>query len=397
MKQSQSSPKSHMKNIGKEIVNTKFIKNVNYTNVNNINNIIQSSPHQNKSPILVKDKINFSPGYGLWCIPVEEKKYQSPIEEIVCQTATATVTGIGLHPTKYEEINQKELVANIDKKIIEQLKSQISDLINKLEMALGKFYDADFKATRAEELRMEYLLVTNQKIKEHKEINVYAKSLEDDVAHLNEALSNSKREVSRLMSELKNERIRYEMILKSLEGLKKEYKENQERLEKDILMLREHIKIRDTKFSEIFENPNLNNNANNSNVSNILNNFINIGTKNLKNKTEIEKSKKNVINSSCNENSNTNVSENILKCQLEIVDLKKKISDDEIQKSKLLEIIKQKKEKIRVFKSDFSKLVLLFDESSKEVKWNQDIVNQKNSMIKVLKDNLKKKEIQKSF
>ena len=91
--------------------------------------------------ILMKDSTGIQ-GSGLWCqapkkkIIEEEKPYISIIPQI-------------REETKY--IFDTEKI--IDKRLIENLKSQISDLSSQLNEKISKYTDAEFRAERAENLK----------------------------------------------------------------------------------------------------------------------------------------------------------------------------------------------------------------------------------------------------
>ena len=57
---------------------------------------------------------------------------------------------------------------------------------------------------------------------------------------------------------------------------------------------------------------------------------------------------------------------------------------------KLSDIVKQKKEKIEFLQNEGEKYKSIFEECKKEVKWNQNIVLQKESDLKVYSEKIKK-------
>ena len=80
----------------------------------------------------------------------------------------------------------------------------------------------------------------------------------------------------------------------------------------------------------------------------------------------------------------------ILKLQSENADLKKKFHLEEQNRMKLSDIVKQKKEKIEFLQNEGEKYKSIFEECKKEVKWNQNIVLQKESDLKVYSEKIKK-------
>jgi chromosome segregation ATPase len=255
----------------------------------------------------------------------------------------------------------------MDKKIIEQLRYQIGDLVCKLEKALSNYYESEYKSSKAEELRLRYLEIAEIKMKEHKEMRDGVQSLKDQIENLSEALIVAKTEIIRLNGELKKEHERYDTFADEFEAYKKEKELKEDSSSREIHNLISQIQVITTKLETPVVKP--------------LKKY----------ETPDDSSKKNTKNDkSMNNSQQTN--EHVLKYQLEIVDLKKKIEDDEIHKHKLTEVLRVKKEKNKLYKNDLNKLILLFEECSKEVKWNQDIVLQKNSMIKGLRHKVKKQD-----
>jgi chromosome segregation ATPase len=263
------------------------------------------------------------------------------------------------------------LVGNVDKKVIERLKYESAVLIKKLEKALSDYYEVEYRARHAEHLREEYYEIVEKAVKDRKEIFDYSKTLEDKICNLTEAFGNAKSEISRLNIEINNEKDKYLKIVQQYDIMKKEKENKEEEYKREIKDLIVQIQILSEK-----------------NEKGLISNFK---------QPKVEDGLKNKIkemNKSHN-NNNQNSNEVILKYQLEIVDLKKKVEDDEIQKAKLFEIIRNKKEKVKMFKNDLSKLIVLFEECEKEVKWSQDLVSQKKGLIKTLRDKVNEKENEK--
>ena len=82
------------------------------------------------------------------------------------------------------------------------------------------------------------------------------------------------------------------------------------------------------------------------------------------------------------------------KLQDEISEFKKRFNAEENVRAKLNEIVKSKNEKIEILSYEIKKYKEIFVDCGKEVKWNQDLVVQKESQIKVLKEKLCKKDIE---
>ena len=129
-------------------------------------------------------------GSDLWCqapkkkIIEEEKPYISIIPQI-------------REETKY--IFDTEKI--VDKRLIENLKSQISDLSNQLNEKISKYTDAQFRAEWAENLKKmleEELKLKNEELQSYKESSI---EMQQDIESLNGALNNAKKEISLLQND----------------------------------------------------------------------------------------------------------------------------------------------------------------------------------------------------
>jgi hypothetical protein len=354
----------------------------------------QPNPNQ-MIPVLIKDKVNNSPGFGLWCHSSENELDRNKFNS--ANSPKNNLLSI-----------EEPTIMNLDKKIIDQLREQNADLITKLQSALSKYYDAEFRAKRAEELSKDYLEVTELKVKEHREMSNNIQGFEDQIMSLTEALGNARKEITRLTQDIKSEQSNAERSKIFYESVIKEKELKEEQLSREVMNLMNQIQEINSKQQENFTNTNIANmiedSARGKRTSMIVTggnvnpeHHRHISSKNLQNQINISQFN---TNQSQNYSSNTRdvnfkpipINDQTLKYQLEIVDLKKKITDEETMKGKLLDIIKKNKEKIKFYKNDLSKLIVLFEECSKEVKWKEDLLNQKNSMIKILKDKMKKKD-----
>jgi hypothetical protein len=369
------SSKNKIKNISKEILKNNYnIKSVSTREDRMWNSNLSSS---NKSPMLFKDNVNVSPGYGLWCQNIHDhQKFEKFPNKLILST--------GVLGGDIESVN------SIDKKLIDQLREQVSDLVTKLQSALTKYYDADFRAKRAEETKHEFSDLADMKIKENLEMSKTIKDLQEELVDYSCALSNSKNEIARLQIDLEDEKSKYKSLKLEIENLNAEKNTKIDQLARDNRILIE--KIQD-----------LNNPAENQ-AETIKRNSVAVGRRsgvsledNLKKflskveKEEEEKLENPDIPTPVTAKG-TFYNNKVLKFQLEIVDLKKKLSEDETQISKLLQIIKSKNEKINLFKNNFENLATLFEENNKDLKWNQQVVHKKNSMIQFLKEKIQQKD-----
>jgi len=259
------------------------------------------------------------------------------------------------------------------------LKDKISDLMSKYEEAICKYYESEHRTQRAENQREDYYEIIQKKIEENKAIFEAMDPLHNQIANLTEALTNTKKEIERLniennnlskkfqekhnlleISESKNEKLKKKCIELESENerVKQKINDQNERIEIMQLSLDRYQSKADKDYSTPSKS-NQNNNGNNQNNSQGINSV------NLKDQ-----------------------SEEILKMQLQIVDLKKKLSEDEKIRLNLFEVIKDKKAKNKSLKSELNKIVSVFEESGKENKWSQDLILQKDNIIKVLKEKI---------
>lgn len=354
-----------IKNAGKEILST-ISKSSKNTPIGLNKKIKVSSPSRDifaNNSLLIRDKINITPGYGLWCTNIKENRKYDKLD--VSNLITSGIKNFSENEFKYE----------IENKTIDTLKLHVSDLIAKLEKAVGDFHEANVKALRAEELKDSYHKVAEDKIREWKEVTQVAENIEKENVNLKEALNNSTKEIARLNYEIKHERERCLSISES-------FKLYEIEKEISILNLTNQLKDMEEKVEILtVERNNLMNNRRKNTISNKNDNET------LKNESKED----NKIGRPSH-TPKSDVNELTLKLQLEIVDLKNKIIDDESHKNKLMDVIKSKKIKIKNLKSEKDKVLNRFEECSKDIKWNHDLVSRKQIMIKNLKDELNHKD-----
>ena len=129
-------------------------------------------------------------GSDLWC--------QAPKKKIIEEEKPY----ISIIPQKREEtkyIFDTEKI--VHKRLIENLKSQISDLSNQLNEKISKYTDAEFRAERAENLKKmaeEELKLKNEELQSYKESSI---EMQQDIESLNGALNNAKKEISLLQND----------------------------------------------------------------------------------------------------------------------------------------------------------------------------------------------------
>ena len=237
-------------------------------------------------------------------------------------------------------------------------------------------------------------------------------SLNDNIGDLSEALSNSKKEIDRLIKLHENYLVDFNSKNSDLEILKdkneklkiknKELESHTEILNMKITELNKRLEYNQLSLDRVSNRNNhekienftpKNNNPNNpTNNPTTPNPITNPTTNNF-----INNPIKNPINQNFNQNQRImrnnlplkDQSEEILKMQLQILDLRKKIDEDEKIKLNLFEVIKAKKLKYKDLTNEMNKMVNVFEEYMKDNRWSQDKVMQKENEIKVLKDKVK--------
>lgn len=339
-----------IKKAGNNIINPQKGKPSTSKNYKRPNKIINTAP---KNVILMPD-INSTPGNGLWCQQVskEDKPYESIIP-------TLNMATLEIDPEK-----------EANKKLINQLKLQVKDLSTQLETQMAKCYDAEYRASRAENTKQTYIDMVDAKANEVKEYEAKNISLENTISSMTEALSNAKKEIVRLTNELKAETEKNKNLSQNLQNLLLDKERNNYQNSTEVNNLNQKIQIitaeRDNLI-KIIQNKNTKENASedNSNLQKILGE-----------KEKILVSMEVSMNKALNENA----------------ELKKRLSIEEVGKSKLNEIIKKKKEKIKTLKQQIQGYVEYMNTYGNEAKWNQNQIAQKDSQIKVMKDKIKQKD-----
>ena len=314
--------------------------------------------------ILMKDS-NGIQGSGLWCQAPrkkEKEEEEKPYISIIPQIK---------EETKFLFDTEKL----IDKRLIENLKSQITDLTSQLNEKIIKYSDAEFRAERAQNLKKlleEELKSKNEELKSYKESSI---EMQQDIESLNEALNSAKKEISRLQNELNEQYSKN----KELNDKLTQYLINKD---KDNYLNNDEI----NKLKKVIEQ--LNNEKENllkvihNNGGNFDNGFNEENYKQqLRDKEKILKSMEISMNKALNEN----------------LELKKRLQQEEQNKSQLNNIISKKNNINDELKIQIEAMKICVDNNLQKEKWNKSKITQKESNIKLMKDKLiqKEEEIQK--
>ena len=334
--------------------------NINKSSISNVNNKTKQkpkpstcNPNQRERNIILMQEPSGIQGGGLWCqaprkkVEEEEKPYVSIIPQIKEETKLLFDT---------EKM--------IDKKLIDNLRAQISELSSRLNEKIKNYTDAQFRAERAENL--------NEELKTYKESSI---EMQQDIESLNEALNSAKKEISRLQNELNEECAKNKELNNKLSELlidkdKDKYLNNDEvtKLQKRIAQL---IDEKENLMKVIHsKNDNYNNKFNEENLN-----------QQLRDKDKILKSMEITMNKALAEN----------------LELKKKLAQEEQTKAQLNNIITKKNNINEDLKTQVEAMKICVGNNLQEAKWNKSKMNQKDSNIKMMKDKLAQKdeEIQK--
>ncbi len=280
------------------------------------------------------------------------------------------------HERSLKELNENdsirkglnaEFLNGVDKKMNDQLKQQVHDLLGKLENVYTINLQLEYRASRAENNLKALQEVIDKRNKEFQELDEFKNLMEENQKNLNEALSNARLEISRLKNELNNEFERSENYYKLyIESLKE----------------KEQSQQNSYPYSDPFNNL-LGNPYQQQQVE--YNNMIPIQTSLPEHPMIIN------IKEEFNEKMKLNENQ-INKLLAEITDLKKKLNNEEGNRTKQSDLVKNKNEKIEILLSELKKYKEILTDCANEVKWSQDKVVQKDLQIKVLKEKLTRKE-----
>jgi myosin heavy subunit len=340
-----------MNNIQKRRPNSGSIKNAG-------NNIINRNT-ESRNTILVRDTVNKQQGNGLWCVNTDRNLNNLKKENLEKNKSEAKTN-------KNQNLNT-EIISEFDRKIIENLKFKNKDVTEKLQKALAKAAEMEYKAQRYENTMQNYVELCEEKATENKEIKERFESLENNSININEALSNARKEINRLQIELNSEAAKSKGILEMYQNLllDKDRREAMVNSEINNLMLKiQSVQMEKENLLKLMKNQD----------------------KSFDYASGIQK---------LMDQKETLVRNNeiqMTKILMENAELKKRIGNEENNKIKSNEIIKKKKEKINNLKEQLKSYKDAVLSSKNETKWNNDLVLQRDIQIKVLKEKLKKNE-----
>jgi chromosome segregation ATPase len=276
----------------------------------------------------------------------------------------------------------EDVKKNEDKKIIEILKSKNDDLQKQLQQALVKYYDSEFRMQRAEHQREDFWEIIEKKLQENKEIFQANENLNNQISSITQSLNFSKREVERLNKENTKLKEEEESRLNKYLILEKQYEITSQKA-KDFECENQGFKYRVKELTEKLEIQQL--------TIDRLKNKNNIyehdgdDISSVKGGNRLNSGK---LQSYTLEQKIREQSDEIIKLQIQVHELKKKLSEDEQLRANLFDVIKSKKQKNKSLKNERDKIAFVNEETGKENKWSHDLILQKDNTIKLQKEKL---------
>ena len=360
-----------------------------FTNMNNNNDISKSKENKSslnlsnikyKDGYILKDAANSNPGFGLWAIktPIEEEIKLNIKEE----SKNLINTNNNKNTFNDEELNYKytkfynyeeDKKQNIkNKKIIEKISNKLNDLEKKYMQALSNYQEKKFLCENAIKMRKEYEELLENNEKEIELIKEKTKEMNNENKLVEEALTNAKNEIERLLNVNKEDDKNMESLEVEFDQRIKKEEEEQIRLkeiikkkEEQILILQEQTKFitTDTFFEEEM-----------------------IGNENRKD-FEIKKLK-----------------EMILNLHIKISGLKKEINNNNEEMKKLNKVLRYKNMRDEYQRLNISSLFYAVEEYEQNEQRKNALLKNQNEIIKNLNEHLKRqynivtsKKLHKSF
>ena len=344
-----------------------------------------------KDGYILKDPTNSNPGYGLWSIkphikegkqkiqlnnslPLLFKKVEQKNNNIIIKSNNNTnnIDNIKYNDNdfnyKYTKfIDNKEILDNNikNKKIINKLSNKLNDLENKYMEALSNFQEKKFLCQNAIKMKKEYDKLLKNNTNEIKLIKDKSKEINSENKILEDALSNTRNEIDRLLNIMKSDK-------ENMNKLKEEYEDriNKEEIERG--KLNDIIKNLENKIDVLKQQTYKLDDSKRSGIEKLLSNNYNEFEPENSNKKDFEIKK---------------LKEVILNLQIKICNLKKQINTNNIDMEKLNNILEYKNRKDEYQRMNINNLFNIVEENEMNSLKNNIILRSKNEIIKVLKGN----------
>ena len=366
-----------------KITNDTSIPDISKNNNNNINNnniseekselknnnkkefSLNLSNIKYKDGYILKDAANSNPGFGLWAIktPIENnniiKKEEKKLKEKEESKNIKVLNDKELNYkyTKFYDEDRKENIKN--KKLMEKLNIKINDLEKKYMQTLSNFQEKKYLCENTIKIKKEFEEILDNNNKEILLIKEKTTQMNNENKKVEDALTNSKNEIERLLNVMKEDE-------KNMNKIKSEYeiriikeKEEQKKLKELIKKKEEQILILNEQTKDLITN----------------NTFFeedDIYSSEIKKDFEIKKLK-----------------EMILNLHIKISGLKKEINNNNEQKEKLEQILRYKNMKEEFHTLNISSLFNVIEEKERNDQRNNNILKKQNEIIKNLNESLK--------
>ena len=366
-----------------KITNDTSIPDISKNNNNNINNnniseekselknnnkkefSLNLSNIKYKDGYILKDAANSNPGFGLWAIktPIENnniiKKEEKKLKDKEESKNIKVLNDKELNYkyTKFYDEDRKENIKN--KKLMEKLNIKINDLEKKYMQTLSNFQEKKYLCENTIKIKKEFEEILDNNNKEILLIKEKTTQMNNENKKVEDALTNSKNEIERLLNVMKEDE-------KNMNKIKSEYeiriikeKEEQKKLKELIKKKEEQILILNEQTKDLITN----------------NTFFeedDIYSSEIKKDFEIKKLK-----------------EMILNLYIKISGLKKDINNNKQEMDKLNKILRYKNIKDEYQKINISKLFLTVEQNDINEQNKNNILKNQNEIIKILNQHLK--------
>lgn len=396
--------------------------------INNIQQIDKSNDKPKKEHIiLAHDSMNYSPGYGLWCVNLDNKNSQvkkfvdnkksndekNNLKDIYNKAKLQFNKGAENDVNNKQNLNRDENDKNfeqdwldkddglemIDKMIINKLKQKITVLSQQLQESLHKSIEMESEAKRSKEIVVGYKEIIDKKIIENEQLIEVVKAQQNTLVDLNESINQAKIELERKNAHIEklNEIIKEER--KKIEMVKEEFRKREELFneENNTLLSQLHkisvanddssdnIKDLSTQIGHSLIKQSLQTLEKSKNDNS--NKTINVNVINDKDGKNIKSNEVNNKKSFIHVNKGNPLNSNEFKLNLVIVDLKDKAEKLESQNQLQYINILNKKSDISKLKIEMNEAIKQIEDLKQIIKWKDENLLKRKKEV----DNLKLK------
>lgn len=346
--------KDNLKSVGQDIIKNKPSE----TNTSQLQTRAKSERSFLVTPIkpgvILKDASNPSPGFGLWCTNINKNKEQP--------NATKEIKELY---DKYGIENPENVEEQTHKSIITQLKYQCQDLNTKLMNSLSGYYEKENKSINAEKMQKEYQEIIDRAEEEKYQLEIHNHQLEETISNLTNALSNTQKEIRRLLDVIESNKAYVTELNNQFELKQLNEQKKQQKLKDKIIDLKKEIEGLSTVEQE-----------------STLKKMQSVMPVVCKQKVQIENNSDQTKPNPHKEEFQVKIfTDLILKLQIEIAKLKKTLRSSEEDKKNLNDIIKFKEQKNNFQRHSIDNLCSLMEEKGRESYWNNIVLKKKSGLL----------------